>query len=189
MSTPDRLVPDTHANTHDGQRQVPHDRPDIRTQLTGSFIYVDQRYLRNTKTVRQQQTPSRANADHSTRDASRDTRLSNARTTTPRRSRRDPRRASRSLSGAAQSYIRGRANKAAGLSDTAGLPIGARNRNSEPTRCTHWRTCWIGSSSGGTTCPPASKTARRQKPSMLCWSCAVTSKNSAVQLPRGFGRD
>ena len=36
-STPDRLVPDTHAYTHDGQRNVPRDRPDIRAQLTGSF--------------------------------------------------------------------------------------------------------------------------------------------------------
>ena len=40
----DRLVPDTQAHTHDGQRQVPRDRPDIRAQLTGSFTYVDQRF-------------------------------------------------------------------------------------------------------------------------------------------------
>ena len=46
MSTPDRLVPDTHAYTHDGQRQVPRDRPDIRAQLTGSFTRVDQRFTR-----------------------------------------------------------------------------------------------------------------------------------------------
>jgi hypothetical protein len=64
------------------------------------------------------------------------------------------------------------------LSDIAGLPIDARNRNNGLTRCRYWRTCWTGSSSGGTTCPPASKTARRQKLWMPCWSCAVTSKNS-----------
>jgi hypothetical protein len=40
LSTPDRLVPDTHAYTHDGQRQLPRDRPDIRAQLTGSFTYI-----------------------------------------------------------------------------------------------------------------------------------------------------
>jgi len=45
LSTPDRLVPDTHAHTHDGQRQVPRDRPDIRAQLTGSFTYVNQRFI------------------------------------------------------------------------------------------------------------------------------------------------
>jgi hypothetical protein len=45
LSTPDRLVPDTHAHTHDGQRRLPRDRPDIRAQLTGSFTYVDQRFM------------------------------------------------------------------------------------------------------------------------------------------------
>ena len=35
MSTLWRLVPDTQANTHDGQRQAPRNRPDIRAQLTG----------------------------------------------------------------------------------------------------------------------------------------------------------
>jgi hypothetical protein len=39
---------------------------------------------------------------------------SDARTTTPRQSRRDPRRAIRSLSGAAQGYCRGCADEAAG---------------------------------------------------------------------------
>ena len=47
LSTPDRLVPDTHAYTHDGQRHVPRDRPDIRAQLTGSFTYVDQRFMKD----------------------------------------------------------------------------------------------------------------------------------------------
>ena len=64
------------------------------------------------------------------------------------------------------------------LSDTAGLPIGAVDRNSGLTRCRRWRTCWTGFRSGGTTCPPASQTARRRKHWMPCWSCAVMSKNS-----------
>jgi hypothetical protein len=64
------------------------------------------------------------------------------------------------------------------LSDTAGPPIGAVDRNSGRTLCRRWRTCWIGVRSGGTTCPPASRTARRRKPSMRCWSCAVMSKSS-----------
>jgi hypothetical protein len=36
------LVPDTSANTHDGQRRTPHSRSDIRAQLTGSFANVGQ---------------------------------------------------------------------------------------------------------------------------------------------------
>ena len=63
------------------------------------------------------------------------------------------------------------------LSDTAGLPIGAVDRNGGLTRCRRWRTCWTGFRSGGTTCPPASQTARRRKHWMPCWSCAVMSKN------------
>jgi hypothetical protein len=55
LSTPDRLVPDTHAYTHDGQRQAPRDRPDIRAQLTGSFTYVDQRFMKECKVVSKQQ--------------------------------------------------------------------------------------------------------------------------------------
>jgi hypothetical protein len=51
LSTPDRLVPDTHAYTHDGQRQVPHHRPDIRAQLTGSFTDVDQRFIKERRLV------------------------------------------------------------------------------------------------------------------------------------------
>jgi hypothetical protein len=51
LSTPDRLVPDTHAYTHDGQRQVPRDRPDIRAQLTGSFTDVDQRFTKERQGV------------------------------------------------------------------------------------------------------------------------------------------
>ena len=43
-STPARLVPDTSAHTHDGQRQMPHDRPDIRAQLTGSSTNANQRF-------------------------------------------------------------------------------------------------------------------------------------------------
>ena len=66
ISTPDRLVPDTHAHTHDGQRQVPRDRPDIRAQLTGSFTHVDQRFIRKT---------TRRDIIHCTRDASRDIKL------------------------------------------------------------------------------------------------------------------
>jgi hypothetical protein len=44
-------VPDTRAYTHDGQRQVPHDRPDIRAQLTGSFTDVDQRFIKERRVV------------------------------------------------------------------------------------------------------------------------------------------
>jgi hypothetical protein len=73
LSTPDRLVPDTHAYTHDGQRHVPRDRPDIRAQLTGSFTGVDQR-LNTIALVTRHGISS-----------------PNARATTPRRSRRDPR--------------------------------------------------------------------------------------------------
>jgi hypothetical protein len=62
------------------------------------------------------------------------------------------------------------------LFDTAGLPIGAVDRNSGLTRCRRWRTCWIVVRSGGTKCPPASRTARRRKRLMPCWSCAVMSK-------------
>jgi hypothetical protein len=51
LSTPDRLVPDTHAYTHDGQRHVPRDRPDIRAQLTGSFTNVDQRFTQERQAV------------------------------------------------------------------------------------------------------------------------------------------
>ena len=51
MSTPDRLVPDTHAYTHDGQRRVPRDRPDIRAQLTGSFTDVNQRFIKERQGV------------------------------------------------------------------------------------------------------------------------------------------
>jgi hypothetical protein len=36
------------------------------------------------------------------------------------------------------------------LSDTAGLPIGAVDRNTGLTRCRRWRTCWTGFRSGGT---------------------------------------
>ena len=36
-STPNRLVPDTPAHTHDGQRRTSRYRSDIRAQLTGSF--------------------------------------------------------------------------------------------------------------------------------------------------------
>jgi hypothetical protein len=45
------LVPDTHAYTHDGQRRVPRDRPDIRAQLTGSFTNVDQRFMKERNVV------------------------------------------------------------------------------------------------------------------------------------------
>jgi hypothetical protein len=45
------LVPDTLAYTHDGQRHVPRDRPDIRAQLTGSFTNVDQRFTKERQGV------------------------------------------------------------------------------------------------------------------------------------------
>ena len=99
-----------------------------------------------------------------------------ARTTTPRRSRRDPRRAIRGLQGAAQGYCRGCADEAAWLSDTVGLPIGAVDRNGGLTRCRRWRTCWTGFRRGGTTCPPAWQTARQRKRSTPYWSCAVMLK-------------
>jgi len=48
----DRLVPDTYAYAHDGQRQVPRDRPDIRAQLTGSILtYVDQLFTKERQVV------------------------------------------------------------------------------------------------------------------------------------------
>jgi hypothetical protein len=101
LSTPDRLVPDTHAYTHDGQRQVPRHRPDIRAQLTGSFTDVDQRFIKERRVVslprrsaisaRRQiavSTP-RCMPIHCTRDASRDTKRECA-DHHPRRSRATP---------------------------------------------------------------------------------------------------
>jgi hypothetical protein len=98
---------------------------------------------------------------------------SDARTTTPRRSRRDPRRAIRSLSGGgARLPPRLRRRSRRRLSDTAGPPIGAVDRNIGLTQCRRSRTCWMGFRSDGTTCHPASQTARWRKRSMPCWSCA-----------------
>ena len=62
------------------------------------------------------------------------------------------------------------------LSDTFDPPIDAVDRNSGLTRCRRWPTCWTSLRSGGTNCPPASRTAQRRKRSMPCWSCAVMSK-------------
>src|SRR5215212_7207132 len=42
------MAPGTRAHTHDGQRQAPRDRPDIRAHLTGSFPNADRRLLRGT---------------------------------------------------------------------------------------------------------------------------------------------
>jgi hypothetical protein len=64
------------------------------------------------------------------------------------------------------------------LSGTAALPIGVVDRNSGMTRFKHWRACWTNFRSGGTTCPPASKTARRRTRSMPYWISAVMSKSS-----------
>ena len=44
-------MPDTHAYTHDGQRQMPRDRPNIRVQLTGSFTCVDQQVMQERQDV------------------------------------------------------------------------------------------------------------------------------------------
>jgi hypothetical protein len=63
-STPARLVPDTQAHTHDGQRSASRDRPDIRARLTGSFTDVDQQFIKEHDI----EPPT-----HCTRDASRDT--------------------------------------------------------------------------------------------------------------------
>jgi hypothetical protein len=78
-----RLVPDTHAYTHDGQRRVPRDRPDIRAQLTGSFTYVDQRFMKEWRVcfdhsqgsaiaALRSARPADSAYVHCTRDASRD---------------------------------------------------------------------------------------------------------------------
>src|SRR5918997_862832 len=42
------MAPGTQAHTHDGQRQAPRDRPDIRAHLTGSSPSVDRRLLKET---------------------------------------------------------------------------------------------------------------------------------------------
>src|SRR5215213_1618446 len=39
-------APDTHAHTHDGQRQAPRSRLDVRAQLTGPFPHADHRFRR-----------------------------------------------------------------------------------------------------------------------------------------------
>ena len=64
------------------------------------------------------------------------------------------------------------------LSDTDGPLIGAVDRNSGLTRRRRSPICWTSFRSGGTICPPASQTARRQKRSMPCWNCAIMSKRS-----------
>ena len=60
------------------------------------------------------------------------------------------------------------------LSDTVGPPIGAVDCSGGLTRCGRSPTYSL--RSGGTNCPPTSRTARRRKRSMPCWSCAVMSK-------------
>ena len=99
----------TRMRTHDGQRHVPRDRPDIRAQLTGSFTDVDQRLNAIALVTR-----------HGISSP-------DARTTTPRRSRRDPRRAIRGLQGAAQGYCRGCADEA------GGCPIPSACRSAQST--------------------------------------------------------
>jgi hypothetical protein len=113
---------------------------------------------------------------HWTRDASRDIKLGcqdhHPAAIAPRPPPSDPQPIGRG----ARLPLRRRSRRR--LSDTAALPIGAADRNSGLTPCRRWRSCWTGFRSGGTTCPPASQTARRRKRSMPCWSCEVMSKNS-----------
>src|SRR5215213_7290026 len=45
------MVPGTQAHTHDGRRQAPRDRPDIRAQLTGPFASADRRLVQGTNAV------------------------------------------------------------------------------------------------------------------------------------------
>jgi hypothetical protein len=46
LSTLHRLAPNTHAHTHDGPRQAPRSRPDIRAQLTGPSTHTRDRLRR-----------------------------------------------------------------------------------------------------------------------------------------------
>jgi len=104
------LVPDTHAYTHDGQRHVSRDRPDIRAQLTGSFADVAQRFTKER---------------HCTRDASRDIKPGcqdhHPAAIAPRSPPSDPRPTGRG----ARLLPRLRRRSRRWLSDTVGLPIGA----------------------------------------------------------------
>jgi hypothetical protein len=200
-------VPDTHAHTHDGQRQVPRDRPDIRAQLTGSFTYVDQRFIKErhgvsmTAKVRpslpcpadcgQHAEPVAPGGSVAAGRGSTEGHYppialvtrhgissSDARTTTPRQSRRDPRRAIRSL------RARRKATVAAAPTKPPAI-VRYRRPADRRSRPQQWADAvqtladlLTGFRSGGTTCPPASQTARRRKHWMPCWSCAVMSKNS-----------
>jgi hypothetical protein len=75
------------------------------------------------------------------------------------------------------------------LSDTAGLPIGAVDRNSGLTRCRRWRTCWTDFRSGGTTCHPASHSATAEALDAVLELRGYVEELQAVDLPKGSGRD
>ena len=113
---------------------------------------------------------------HCTRDASRDIKPgcqdNHPAAIVPRPPPSDPRPTGRG----ARLLPRLRRRSRRWLSGTVGLPIGAVDRNGGLMLCRRWRTCWTSFRSGGTTCPPAWKAARRRKRSMSCWSCAVMSK-------------
>jgi hypothetical protein len=75
-------------------------------------------------------------------------------------------------------------------SDTAGLPIGARDRNSGLTQCRRWRTCWTGFSSGGTTYPASlANSAAAEALDAVLELRGYVEELQAVVLPKGFGRD
>ena len=141
---------------------LPRDRPDIRTQLTGSFTNVDQRLNAIALATR-------------LRISSLDAWIHHLAAIAPR-----PRRAIRGLQGAAQGYRQRLRRRSRWLLDTVGLPIGAVDRNGGLTRCRRWWTCWTGFRRGATTCSSSFwQTARqRGKRSTSYWSCAVMLKIS-----------
>ena len=122
--------------------KLPRDRPDIRAQLTGSFTHIDQRFTRERRVVSITEKgsaifplptdcgPHVELMTHIpiapvTRHG-----ISNpdARTTTPQRSGRDPRRAIRGLQGAAQRNCRGCAGETTGR-----CPISPARRSAQST--------------------------------------------------------
>ena len=167
--------PDTHAYTHDGQRQVPRDRPDIRAHLTGSFTYVAQRFTREPSIglVTRHGISSPGCQDH------------DPAAIVPRPPPSDPRPTGRG----ARLLSRLRRRSRRWLSDIAGLPIGAVDRNGGLTRCRRWRTCWTRFRSGGTTCPATARGATAEALDVVLELRGHVEDLQAVELPKGFGRD
>jgi hypothetical protein len=174
-------VPDTHAYTHDGQRQVPRDRPDIRAHLTGSFTYVAQRFTREHQSIALVTRHGISSPD--------------ARTTTPWRSRRDPRRAIRGLQGAAYRARR----KVTAVAAPTKPPVVVRYRRPADRRSRPER--WADAVQTLADMLDQFQEWRDNLPSSLKDSATAEALDAvlelrghvedlqAVELPKGFGRD